>query len=67
MQPFTLENISVFAQGGDAEGVTIRGLYYSLERGNLSCGFPLGVSNRFTGEEAEISVEKGSLLIIWDR
>ena len=59
-------NISVFAIGGDAEGVTLRGLYYPLENGSLSCSFPLGVSNHFTGEEAEINVEKGNLLIIWD-
>ena len=59
-------NISVFAIGGDAEGVTLRGLYYPLENGSLSCSFPLGVSNHFTGEEAEITVEKGNLLIIWD-
>ena len=59
-------SISVFAMGGDAEGVTLRGLYYPLENGRLTCGFPLGVSNHFTGDEAEITVEKGNLLIIWD-
>ena len=58
--------LSVFAQGGDAEGVTIRGAYYSLEDGALSCGFPLGVSNHFTGQEAEISVKKGCLLVLWE-
>ena len=59
--------VSVFAHGGDAEGVSIRGLYYELENGSLSCGFPLGVSNHFVGKKAEISVKSGSLLIIWDR
>jgi len=33
----------------------------------LTAGFPLGVSNHFTGMPAKISVEKGSLLILWDR
>ena len=60
-------NISVFAFGGEAEGVSIRGLYYNLEKGTLTPAFPLGVSNHFIGEEAEVSVEKGSLLIIWDK
>ena len=59
-------NISVFALGGDAENVTLRGLYYPLENARLTPAFPLGVSNHFTGEEAEITVEKGNLLIIWD-
>ncbi|MCI6957459.1 MAG: thiamine diphosphokinase [Candidatus Faecousia sp.] len=59
-------NISVFAMGGDAEGVTLRGLYYPLENGRLTTAFPLGVSNHFTGEAAEITVEKGNLLVIWD-
>ena len=59
--------ISVFCLGADAEGVTLKGLYYPLENGTLRCGFPLGVSNHFTGEAASITVEKGSLLIIWDR
>ena len=50
-----------------AEGVTERGLFYGLESGILASGFPLGVSNHFTGEKAEISVENGSLLVLWDR
>ena len=59
--------VSVFCLGPDARGVTLRGLYYPLEKATLTCGFPLGVSNHFTGEEAEISVEDGSLLVIWQR
>lgn len=58
--------ISVFCHGRDAEGVTLRGLYYPLEDGTLSAGFPLGASNHFTGEPAEISVRNGSLLVIWE-
>ena len=59
--------VSVFCMGKDAEGVTLKGLYYPLENGTLTAGFPLGVSNHFTDKEAEISVAEGSLLILWDR
>ena len=59
--------ISVFCMGADAEGVTLEGLYYPLERGKLTAGFPLGVSNHFTGKPVKISVETGSLLVLWDR
>ena len=59
--------VSVFCMGPDAEGVTLKGLYYPLENGTLSAGFPLGVSNHFTAEKAEISVKHGSLLILWAR
>ena len=65
--PETAEGtVSVFCLGPDAEGVTLRNLYYPLENGTLSCGFPLGVSNHFIGKSGEISVKKGSLLIIWE-
>ena len=60
-------NFSVFCMGADAVGVTLRGFHYPLENGTLTSGFPLGVSNHFTGLEAQISVENGSLLLIWDR
>lgn len=59
--------ISLFCMGGKAENVNIAGLYYSLKDGTLTPGFPLGVSNHFTGEEAIISIRNGSLLVIWDR
>ena len=59
--------ISVFCLGSDAQGVNIEGLYYTLENGTLTAGFPLGVSNHFTEKEARISVAEGSLLVLWDR
>jgi thiamine pyrophosphokinase len=57
--------VSVFCMGRDAAGVTIEGLQYPLENGMLSAGFPLGVSNHFVGQEAKISVEDGSLLVLY--
>lgn len=59
--------VSVFCNGSDARGVTLKGLYYPLENAVLTAGFPLGVSNHFTGEETEISVKDGSLLVLWER
>ena len=58
--------VSVFCMGADATGVTLRGLKYPLEDGTLSAGFPLGVSNHFTGRPSEISVKQGSLLVLWN-
>jgi thiamine pyrophosphokinase len=60
------KTLSVFAYGGVASGVTLRGLYYPLENGELTPSFALGVSNKFTGDEAEISVESGELLLIFE-
>ena len=59
--------LSVFCLGPDAAGVTLSGLKYPMENGTLSSGFPLGVSNHFTGEKSSISVKNGSLLVLWDR
>lgn len=60
-------NLSLFCLGPDAEGVTIRGAKYELDDGRLTAGFPLGVSNQFTGHDAHVEVKNGSLLLIWDR
>ena len=59
--------LSLFCLGPDAEGVTLRNLQYPLENGRLSSGYPLGVSNHFIGQPAEITVTLGSLLALWDR
>ena len=59
--------LSVFCLGENAENVTLTGLKYPLENGTITPGFPLGVSNHFTGAEATVRVEKGSLLALWNR
>jgi len=56
--------ISVFALGGRAQSVSIQNLSFPF-LGELETDYPLGVSNRFIGEEARISVSDGSLLVIW--
>lgn len=59
--------LSVFCMGADATGVTLTGLKYNVENGVLTAGFPLGVSNHFTGQKAFVSVKNGSLLLLYDR
>lgn len=59
--------LSVFCLGSDASDVNLEGLYYPLKNGALTAGFPLGVSNHFTGEPARIAVGQGSLLVLWQR
>ena len=60
--------VSVFAFGGNAEGVTLKGLKFPLENYELTPEFPIGVSNETTdGKRAEISVKHGTLLIFFPR
>ena len=57
--------LSVFAWGGPARGITLSGLRYPLEHGELVPNHPLGVSNEFLGCEATVSVTDGTLLVLW--
>lgn len=56
--------LSVFAVGGSAEGVSEKGLKYTLTDAVIKEDFPIGISNEFIGEKAEISVRQGTLLVI---
>lgn len=56
--------LSLFALGGRCRGVTLRGALYPLEDAELVSDFPLGVSNEYAADEAEISVAEGMLLIV---
>ena len=58
--------VSVFCPDGEARNVTLKGLHYPLDHGTLCSGFPLGVSNHFTGAVAEVSVTDGALLVMWE-
>ena len=55
---------SVFALGGVAQGVSVRGGKYTADNVTLTPDNPTAVSNAYAGGKVEISVECGSLLII---
>ena len=55
---------SIFSMGDKAQGVSIKGAKYPLDDYTLTNSFPIGVSNEFIGENVEISVADGSLLLI---
>ena len=57
-------SLSVFSAGDVCRGVCIRGAKYPLTDAELRWDFPLGVSNEWAAEEAEISVREGILLIV---
>ncbi len=57
-------NLSVFAFGGVANGVTISNLKYELTNSCLLPEIALGVSNSFTGKRARVNVKNGMLLIV---
>ena len=62
-----LSHLSVFAFGGDAHGVSVRGAEYEADGVTLTPSFPLGVSNRFSGGEVRVSVENGKLLVMTEK
>ena len=46
------------------EGVSARGTHYKIEDAELTNLFPLGLSNEFEEDVIEISVKKGTLLVM---
>lgn len=58
------ETISLFPLSEYVKGITTKGLKYPLINGTLQLGIPIGVSNEFQEETAEIELEEGLLLII---
>ena len=59
--------ISVFSYTEKSEGVYLHGLKYKLENATLTNTFPLGVSNEFIGKESSVSVNSGTLLIVFPK
>ena len=58
------DTVSLLALGGDAEGVTLAGMRYLLANNVIKAGSSLGISNVLEAPVAEITVEKGCLLVI---
>ncbi|MBR2868722.1 MAG: thiamine diphosphokinase [Clostridia bacterium] len=57
--------VSVFSHSDVCKGVRIKGLKYELENAELTNNFALGVSNEFIGKDSSISVENGTLVIVY--
>ena len=60
-------SLSVFAAENRCWGVSISGAKYELQNAELTNDFPLGVSNEWVADDAEISVREGTLLIVLSR
>ncbi len=56
--------ISVIPVSDHVKGVTLKGLEYPLTDQSLCMGSPMGISNVFTQDKAEISVKSGAVLVI---
>ena len=57
-------SLSLFSLRDRCEGVCIRGTKYDGENLTLTNAFPLGVSNLWISEEAEITVKSGILMVM---
>ncbi len=57
--------ISIFSLSEVSRGVTLKGLMYEIDNGEIRNDFPLGVSNEFIIDEAaRVTVLDGTLLIV---
>ena len=57
--------LSLLALSDEVTGVTLRGTLWPLDDGMLTGRFPLGVSNEWTGEAAELRFESGILAVFF--
>jgi thiamine pyrophosphokinase len=58
------DTVSLISLQGDAHGITTRGLEYPLQRGSLSFGSTLGVSNVLVDSQGVVAVEDGLVACI---
>lgn len=59
------EKVSLFAYSPRVTGVTLRGMLYPLEDGELNTNFPLGISNAVSDIEGTISFQSGRMLALF--
>lgn len=56
--------ISLLSHSDKCEGVYVSGVHYPLADATLTSDFPLGVSNEFESDAAEIKLSSGQLLVV---
>lgn len=60
-------SLSVFALSDSCTGVWLKGLKYPLNDAEINSFFPIGISNEWAEDEAEISLKEGIMLIVMSR
>ena len=56
--------LSLLSYSEKCEGVSVSGTHYTLSDASLTNAFPLGVSNEFEEDVAEVRMSEGQLLVI---
>lgn len=56
--------LSLLPLTAEVTGIETRDLYYPLKQETLYFGKPRGISNKLTGERAEVTIQAGKLLVI---
>ena len=56
--------LSLISLTDECRGVTISGVYYPLEKAELTRGYSWAVSNEITAQAAEITLSEGVMLVI---
>lgn len=59
--------LSIFSAGDAAHGVTLKGLKYPLHEATVTNSFPIGVSNEFAAQTAEVCFSEGILYLMLSR
>ncbi|GHV07241.1 thiamine pyrophosphokinase [Clostridia bacterium] len=59
-------HVSIFAHGGNAQGVSVKGMKYNASGITLEPNVPLGVSNTLRGNGL-VSVERGTLIVVHEK
>lgn len=63
-RPETEGYLSVFALNKEAFGVSIKGMKYTLDGYTMKNDYPIGISNEFIGQTAEVSIRDGQLVLM---
>lgn len=58
---------SIFSAGDAARGVTLKGLKYPLHEATVTNFFPIGISNEFAADTAEVCFSAGVLYLMLSR
>jgi len=57
--------VSIFCNGSYAKGVYLKNLKYELNNATLTSDIPIGVSNEFIGKDSTVTVNDGTLVVMW--